>query len=89
MKQLRDLGKVAELPAHTSHFPADRKRGAGGKWKGDAAGRMAMTFSVASERMVAQLECDQQLLSILADRTSEIGRVFGNSYVMRHGSYPR
>jgi len=40
-------------------------------------------------RMVAQLECDQQLLSILADRTSEIGRVFGNSYVMRHGSYPR
>jgi len=48
-----------------------------------------MTSSIASERKVAQLECDQQLRSILADQTSEIGRVFGNSYVMRHGSYPR
>ena len=47
-----------------------------------------MTSSVASERTVARLECDQQLPSILADRTSDIGRVFGNSYVMRHGSYP-
>lgn len=48
-----------------------------------------MTSSVTGERLVAQLECDQQLLSILADRTSEIGRDFGNSYVMRHSSYPR
>jgi hypothetical protein len=57
--------------------------------EGDAAGRMAMTCNVASERMVAQLESDQQLRSILANRTSEIDQVFGNSYVMRHGSYPR
>lgn len=48
-----------------------------------------MMPSVASERSVAQLECDQQSLSILADPTSEVGRDFGNSYVMRHGSYPR
>jgi hypothetical protein len=50
---------------------------------------MTMTSSTTSERMVAQLECGQQLLSILADRTSEVDGVFGNSYVMRHGSYPR
>ena len=48
-----------------------------------------MTSSVANGRMVAQLVCGQQLLSILADRRSKIGRIFGNSYVMRHGSYPR
>jgi hypothetical protein len=61
-----------------------------GKWKGNGAGRMAMMFGAASERSMAQLECDQQSLSIfLADRIAKIGRVLGNSYVVGHGSYPR
>jgi hypothetical protein len=51
---------------------------------------MAMMFGAASERSMAQLECDQQSLSIfLADRVAKIGRVLGNSYVVGHGSYPR
>lgn len=49
-----------------------------------------MTFSVARERSVAQLAGDQQSLSIdLADRAAGFGRVFGNSYDVGHGSYPR
>jgi len=37
-----------------------------------------------------QLECDQQPLSIiLADRIAIIRRALGNSYDVRHGSYPR
>ncbi|MDQ2930380.1 MAG: hypothetical protein M3Y05_06115 [Gemmatimonadota bacterium] len=49
-----------------------------------------MMLSIASECSLTQLECDQQSLSIaLADRETGIGGVFGNSYVMGHGSYPQ
>jgi hypothetical protein len=49
-----------------------------------------MLFGAASRRSMPQLECDQQSLSImLADRIAQAGRVLGNSYVVRHGSYPR
>jgi hypothetical protein len=51
---------------------------------------MAMTFYAAGERTMTQLECDEQFLSVIhADRTAGVGGVFGNSYVMGHGSYPR
>jgi hypothetical protein len=51
---------------------------------------MPMMFSAARERSAAQLERDQQSLSIiLADRRARFGGSFGNSYVMGHGSYPR
>ncbi len=49
-----------------------------------------MMSSVASERSVTQLGCDDQFLSIHpANPTSDIGGVFGNSYIVWHGSYPR
>ena len=49
-----------------------------------------MMSSVASERSVTQLGCDEHFPSIHpADPTSEIGWVFGNSYIVWHGSYPR
>lgn len=49
-----------------------------------------MMSHAASERTMTQLECDEQSLSIIhADRTAGVGGVFGNSYVMGHGSYPR
>jgi len=49
-----------------------------------------MAFGAAGERSMPQLECDQRLPAIiLADREPMIGRVLGNSYVVRHGSYPR
>jgi hypothetical protein len=74
----------------TNSLPGDGEYGAIGKWKGNGAGRMAMVFGAASERSMAQLECDQKSGStILADRIAKIGRVLGNSYVMAHGSYPR
>jgi hypothetical protein len=49
-----------------------------------------MMSHAATERTMTQLECDEQSLSnIHADRTAGLGGVFGNSYVMGHGSYPR
>jgi len=61
-----------------------------GKWEGNGAGRKAMVSGAASQRSMPQLECDQQPLSIvLADQTSTIRRALGNSYDVRHGSYPR
>jgi len=49
-----------------------------------------MMFCAASERSMTQLECDEQSLSIIhADQRAGVGGVFGNSYVMGHGSYPR
>jgi hypothetical protein len=60
---------TGELPGHTNHLPANGKRVVARKWEGDGAGRMAMMISVTRERSVAQLEYDQQSLSIfLADR---------------------
>jgi hypothetical protein len=81
---------TGELPGHTNRLPANGKWITAGKWEGDTAGRMAMLFSVTRERSVTQLECDQQFLSIgLAGRRSAAGTVFGNSYDVGHGSYPR
>jgi len=49
-----------------------------------------MTCGAAKERSMPQLECDEQSAAIvLADGTSIVGRVLGNSYVMGHGSHPR
>jgi hypothetical protein len=49
-----------------------------------------MLCGAARERSMTQLECDEpSLLISLADPIAKIGRVLGNSYVVRHGSYPR
>jgi hypothetical protein len=78
------------MPGRTISLPGDGKLGSIGKWEGNGAGRIAMVFGAAKQRSMAQLECDQQPLSImLADRFAKIDRAFGNSYVVGHGSYPR
>ncbi len=90
MKQLRTPALAEEVSERANRLPAHGKGVVAGKWEGDGAGRMAMMLSIASERSVTQLECDQQSRSIvLADRETGIGGVFGNSYVMGHGSYPQ
>ena len=81
------------------HYPVDgtqeflperRECGSIGKWEGNGAGRGAMVSGAASQRSMPQLECDQQPLSIvLAGETPTIRRALGNSYDVRHGSYPR
>lgn len=81
---------VTGWPVSTNRLPVLRKWASAGKWEGNAAGRIATMSYAASERMMTQLECDEQSLSIIhADRTAGVGGVFGNSYVMGHGSYPR
>lgn len=81
---------VAGWPVRSNGVPVRRKRGAAGKWEGNAASGRVMTSHAASKRTMTQLECDEQSLSIIhADRTAGVGGVFGNSYVMGHGSYPR
>jgi hypothetical protein len=60
-----------------------------GEWEEDGAGRKAMVSGAASRRSMAQLECDQQPLSIVLAGWSIMRRALGNSYDVRHGSYPR
>jgi len=71
-------------------LPGDREYGSVGKWEEDGAGRRSMLSGAASQRSMPQLECDQQPLSIvLAGGIAITRRALGNSYDVRHGSYPR
>jgi hypothetical protein len=71
-------------------LPDAREYDSIGKWEGHGAGRDAMFSGAASQRSMPQLECDQQPLSIVfADRIRILRRALGNSYDVRHGSYPR
>jgi hypothetical protein len=71
-------------------LPGSREYDSIGKWEEDGAGRKSMLSGAASQRSMPQLECDQQPLSIvLAGRIAIIRRALGNSYDVRHGSYPR
>jgi hypothetical protein len=61
-----------------------------GEWEEDSAGRKSMFSGAASQRSMPQLECDQQPLSIVLSGCIAISpRALGNSYDVRHGSYPR
>jgi hypothetical protein len=71
-------------------LPWSREYGSVGKWEEDGAGRRSMLSGAASQRSMPQLECDQQPLSIvLAGGIAIARRALGNSYDVRHGSYPR
>jgi hypothetical protein len=77
--------------ARTHEFlPGSREYGWIGKWEEYGAGRKARLSGAASQRSMPQLECDQQPLSIvLAEEIAIFRRALGNSYDVRHGSYPR
>jgi hypothetical protein len=71
-------------------LPGSREFDSIGKWEEDGAGRKSMLSGAASQRSMPQLECDQQPLSIvLAGGIAITRRALGNSYDVRHGSYPR
>ena len=71
-------------------LPWSGEYGSIGEWEEDGAGRMSMLSGAASQRSMPQLECDQQPLSIVLAGCIAIDlRALGNSYDVRHGSYPR